>query len=228
MERKIQVAPSLLSCDFGRMAEDIASVERAGADMLHVDVMDGAFVPNITFGQPVIRAMRAATKLPLDVHMMVQNPERYLDDMAACGADIITIHIEATQHPHRALQRIRELGKIPGVALNPGTSPEAIRYLLDTASLVLVMTVNPGFGGQKLIPAALDKIREVRAMLDAARSDALLEVDGGVTADNARLFTDPGATLLVSGTGVFKAKDRREAIYRMRERQGENPLPFEK
>lgn len=218
MKRDIQVAPSLLSCDFGRMAEDIASLERAGADMLHLDVMDGTFVPNISFGQPVIRAVRALTKLPLDVHMMVQAPERYIDEMAACGADIITVHVEATPHVHRALQRIRENGKIAGVALNPGTQAEALRYLLDEVGLVLVMTVNPGFGGQKMIPAALEKIGAVRAMLDAAGSEALLEVDGGVTAENAQLYTGPGATLLVSGTGVFHAADRAAAIAKMKVR----------
>ena len=218
MKRDIQVAPSLLSCDFGRMAEDIASLERAGADMLHLDVMDGTFVPNISFGQPVIRAVRALTKLPLDVHMMVQAPERYIDEMAACGADIITVHVEATPHVHRALQRIRENGKIAGVAFNPGTQAEALRYLLDEVGLVLVMTVNPGFGGQKMIPAALEKIGAVRAMLDAAGSEALLEVDGGVTAENAQLYTGPGATLLVSGTGVFHAADRAAAIAKMKVR----------
>ncbi len=218
MKRDIQVAPSLLSCDFGRMAEDIASLERAGADMLHLDVMDGTFVPNISFGQPVIRAVRALTKLPLDVHMMVQAPERYIDEIAACGADIITVHAEATPHVHRALQRIRENGKIAGVALNPGTQAEALRYLLDEVGLVLVMTVNPGFGGQKMIPAALEKIGAVRAMLDAAGSEALLEVDGGVTAENAQLYTGPGATLLVSGTGVFHAADRAAAIAKMKVR----------
>ena len=216
MKRKIQVAPSLLSCDFGHMAEDIASLEKAGADILHVDVMDGMFVPNISFGQPLVKTMRALTELPLDVHMMVQNPERYLDEMAACGADIITVHFEATPHAHRCLQRIRELGKIPGIAINPGTSPEAIRYLLGDAGLVLVMTVNPGFGGQKLIPSALEKVREVRRMLDETGSSAILEVDGGVTAENARLYTEPGATLLVSGTGVFKAADRAAAIAKMK------------
>ena len=218
MKRDIQVAPSLLSCDFGRMAEDIASLERAGADMLHLDVMDGTFVPNISFGQPVIRAVRALTKLPLDVHMMVQAPERYIDEIAACGADIITVHAEATPHVHRALQRIRENGKIAGVALNPGTQAEALRYLLDEVGLVLVMTVNPGFGGQKMLPAALEKIGAVRAMLDAAGSEALLEVDGGVTAENAQLYTGPGATLLVSGTGVFHAADRAAAIAKMKVR----------
>lgn len=218
MKRNIQIAPSLLSCDFGRMAEDIASLERAGADMLHLDVMDGTFVPNISFGQPVIRAVRALTKLPLDVHMMVQSPERYIDEMAACGADIITVHVEATPHVHRALQRIRENGKIAGVAFNPGTQAEALRYLLDEVGLVLVMTVNPGFGGQKMIPAALEKIGAVRAMLDAAGSEALLEVDGGVTAENAQLYTGPGATLLVSGTGVFHAADRAAAIAKMKVR----------
>ena len=200
------------------MAEDIASLERAGADMLHLDVMDGTFVPNISFGQPVIRAVRALTKLPLDVHMMVQAPERYIDEIAACGADIITVHAEATPHVHRALQRIRENGKIAGVALNPGTQAEALRYLLDEVGLVLVMTVNPGFGGQKMIPAALEKIGAVRAMLDAAGSEALLEVDGGVTAENAQLYTGPGATLLVSGTGVFHAADRAAAIAKMKVR----------
>lgn len=216
MKREIQVAPSLLSCDFGHMAEDIASLEKAGADMLHLDVMDGTFVPNISFGQPVLRAIRAVTRLPLDVHMMVQAPERYIDDMVACGADIITVHAEATPHAHRALQRIREAGKVAGIALNPGTAPETVKYLLGEAGLVLVMTVNPGFGGQKLIPATLDKVREVRALLDAMGSSALLEVDGGVTAENAKRYTDPGATLLVSGTGVFKAPDRAAAIARMK------------
>ena len=207
MERKIQVAPSLLSCDFGHMAEDIASLEKAGADILHVDVMDGMFVPNISFGQPLVKTMRALTELPLDVHMMVQNPERYLDEMAACGADIITVHFEATPHAHRCLQRIRELGKIPGIAINPGTSPEAIRYLLGDAGLVLVMTVNPGFGGQKLIHSGLEKIAEIRSMLECFGKKAIIEVDGGINEQTAALAIKRGATMLVAGSALFGAPD---------------------
>lgn len=216
--RKIMVAPSMLSADFGRLAEEARRVEAAGADMLHIDVMDGMFVPNISFGAVVVKALKAVSTLPLDVHMMVQQPERYIGDMIAAGADSVSVHVEATPHIHRAIQQIREHpGVIAGVTLNPGTPAEMIAPVLGDVGLVLVMTVNPGFGGQKLIASALEKVRTVRAMLDAIGSDALLEVDGGVTAENAREFTSRGATLLVSGTGVFGANDMKAAITAMKQ-----------
>lgn len=216
--RRIMVAPSMLSADFGRLAEEARRVEAAGADMLHIDVMDGMFVPNISFGAVVVKALKAASTLPLDVHMMVQQPERYIGDMIAAGADSVSVHVEATPHIHRAIQQIREHpGVVAGVTLNPGTPAEMIAPVLGDVGLVLVMTVNPGFGGQKLIPSALEKVRTVRDMLDAIGSDALLEVDGGVTAENAREFTSRGATLLVSGTGVFGASDMKAAITAMKQ-----------
>jgi len=215
--QKIFIAPSMLSSDFARLGEQAHLLEKAGADMLHIDVMDGIFVPNITFGACVIKALRASTSLPLDVHMMVHQPERYIDDMAAAGATLITVHAEATQHIHRAVQLIREHpGVTAGVAINPGTPVSVLEPVLGEVGLVLVMTVNPGFGGQKLIVPALSKIAQVRSMLTAIGSDALLEVDGGVTAENAREFTGRGATLLVSGTGVFGAADWSAAMQAMR------------
>lgn len=217
MNGNIQIAPSMLSADFGRLSEEVRALEAAGADMLHIDVMDGMFVPNITFGACVIRALRSATRLPLDVHMMVESPERYIDDMADAGADIITVHVEATRHIHRAIQKITErAGVIPGIALNPGTPCSAVECVLGAVGLVLVMTVNPGFGGQRLILPALDKIAAIRGMLQSIGSHAMLEVDGGVMPDNAGQFVSRGANVLVSGTGVFSAEDRAEAISRMR------------
>ncbi|MED9958971.1 MAG: ribulose-phosphate 3-epimerase [Christensenellales bacterium] len=217
MDGKILVAPSMLSADFARLGEEARRLEAAGADVLHIDVMDGMFVPNITFGACVIRALRSACALPLDVHMMVRQPERYIDDMVEAGARYVTVHAEATPHIHRALQQIAEYpGVVAGVAINPGTPAQALQCVLGDVGLVLVMTVNPGFGGQKLIVPALDKIAEVRAMLDRIGSPALLEVDGGVTAQNAREFTARGANLLVSGTGIFRAPDAAAAIAAMK------------
>ncbi len=218
MTGRIQIAPSLLAADFGRVAEEVARVTAAGADMIHIDVMDGMFVPNISFGACVIKAARKATDLPLDVHMMVHQPERYIADMVEAGADIVTVHAEATAHIHRALQTIREHKNVRcGLALNPGTPVSAASCVAELLDLLLIMTVNPGFGGQKLIVPALDKIAEAKALLEAAGSAALLEVDGGVTADNARLFTEKGANVLVSGTAVFGAQDARAAMEKMRE-----------
>lgn len=216
MKRRILVSPSMLAADFARLGDEARRLEAAGADMLHIDVMDGMFVPNISFGAVVMQALRGVTNLPLDVHMMVERPERYIDAMAEAGAAYITVHVEATQHIHRAIQQIAEHpGVVPGVTLNPGTPASALEMVLGDVGLVLVMTVNPGFGGQRLIPSTIEKVGEIRRMLDAIHSDALLEVDGGVTAENAHLFAQQGATVLVSGTGVLRAPDMAKAIERM-------------
>ena len=199
----MRIAPSLLSCDFGRLAEEIAAAEQGGADWIHVDVMDGHFVPNLTIGPLITRAARRATKLPLDVHLMIEAPERYLDAFADAGADVLTVHQEACPHLHRTLQRIRELGVRAGVALNPGTPLDAVREVLSGADLLLVMSVNPGLGGQAYIPTSTGKVRRARGLLDQAGSEAELEVDGGVDGGNAAALAAAGATVLVAGSAVF-------------------------
>ena len=207
---KTIVSPSLLSANFTKLAEEIASIDNA--DWLHIDVMDGHFVPNITIGIPVVQAIRAITEKPLDVHLMITDPDTYIKAFRTAGADIITVHAEACTHLHRTLQLIRSLGAKAGVALNPHTPEHVLEYVLPMVDLVLVMTVNPGFGGQSLIDSVFPKIRKIREIIDAQSLSTLIEVDGGVKVDNAHLFTEAGAHVLVSGSGVFQAKDRKEAI----------------
>ena len=211
------IAPSLLSADFARLADDVARCEAGGADWLHVDVMDGRFVPNLTFGTKVIETVRRLTKLPLDVHLMVVEPERYFDDFARAGATTMTIHAEAAPHLERQLARIRELGCKAGVALNPGTPLAMAEDVLDDIDLLLVMTVNPGFGGQKFIPHSIDKIARARRMLDGARSGARLEVDGGINRDTIAAARKPGADAFVAGNAVFTAKDLAGEIAALRQ-----------
>lgn len=211
MARRTLIAPSILSADFGHLARDVAAVSSAGADWIHVDVMDGHFVPNITLGPAITAAAGRATDLPLDVHLMIENPDRYIEDFARAGAAYITVHQEACPHLHRTVQAIRELGVKAGVALNPATPLESLADILPDLDLLLVMTVNPGFGGQKFITATLDKARRARTMLEAARSSALLEVDGGVGEGNAAALRDAGVDVVVAGSSVFRHPDGAEA-----------------
>ncbi|MGG3893430.1 ribulose-phosphate 3-epimerase [Geobacillus stearothermophilus] len=213
----IRIVPSILSADFARLAEEIRSVEEGGADWLHVDVMDGRFVPNITIGPPVVAAIRPVTKLPLDVHLMIADPDRYIPAFAKAGADIISVHAEACVHLHRTIHFIKEQGVKAGVVLNPHTPVETIRHVIADVDLVLLMTVNPGFGGQAFIPSVVPKIREV-ARLAGEQNKALdIEVDGGVNAKTAPLCAEAGANVLVAGSAIYNEADRAAAIRALRE-----------
>jgi len=212
----ILIAPSILSADFARLADEVAAVERAGADLLHVDVMDGHFVPNLTVGPPIVEALKKVTKLPLDVHLMITNADTFIPEFAAAGADYLTVHVEACAHLHRTIQSIKERGVKAGVTLNPATPINSLQEILADVDLVLIMSVNPGFGGQKFIPAVLNKIIAARAMLDRIKSPALLEVDGGVKVDNAAKIIAAGATVLVAGSAIFSHPDYAATIAAMR------------
>ena len=212
----VRIAPSVLSADLGRLKDQMAAIAAGGAEWIHVDVMDGRFVPNLTFGAPLIRALRKLSGLPLDVHLMVTEPEKYVDDFADAGAGVFTFHPEATVHVQRQLARIRERGMKSGLALNPATPLGLIEEVVDDLDLVLVMTVNPGFGGQRYIDAATGKIGRVRALLDARGSSATLEVDGGITTATIRRAWQAGADTFVAGTAVFGESDPAAAVKRLK------------
>jgi ribulose-phosphate 3-epimerase len=218
----VRIAPSILSSDFAHLADEIAAVEQAGADLLHVDVMDGHFVPNLTIGPPIVESIRKVTSLPLDCHLMVTNPDDFIDEFAQAGANYITVHVETCPHLHRTIQFIKEKGLKAGVTLNPATSLVTIEAILPDVDLVLIMSVNPGFGGQRFIPGVLDKIRRARSMIDATGRPIWLEVDGGVKVDNAGAIAAAGADILVAGSAIFEAPgcDYKNTIARMREAAG--------
>jgi len=211
------IAPSLLAADFVRLAEDIARVEAAGADWLHLDIMDGHFVPNLTFGPPIVAAIRKVTKLPLDVHLMVTNPAALVDAFAAAGADWLTVHVETEPHLHRLVTHIRELGVRPSVVLNPATPLSSLEEILQEVDMVLVMSVNPGFGGQKFIPSSIDKIRRLKKQIITVNREVLIEVDGGINAVTSPLVREAGAEVLVAGSAVFGSDDLAAAIRQIRE-----------
>lgn len=211
-----KIAPSILSADFSRLGDEIRAVEAAGADYIHIDVMDGHFVPNITIGPLVVEAARRITQLPLDVHLMIESPDTYIADFASAGADIIVVHAEAVRHLHRTVQLIKSLGKKAGVSLNPATPLNVLDYVLNDLDLVLLMTVNPGFGGQSFIEACIPKIQGLRAMLDRHGSDAELEVDGGVKAANIARISHAGADVFVAGSAVFGSSDYAATIGEMK------------
>ncbi len=216
MAQPVLIAPSILSADFARLAEEIAAVEQAGADLLHVDVMDGHFVPNLTVGPPIVESLKKVTKLPLDVHLMITNADAFIPDFVNAGADYLTVHVEACPHLHRTIQSIKERGIKAGVTLNPATPISSLQDILGDVDLVLIMSVNPGFGGQKFIPSVLKKIADARAMLDRINSHALLEVDGGVKVENTQEIVAAGATTLVAGSAIFSQRDYKATIAALR------------
>ncbi|MEM7713730.1 MAG: ribulose-phosphate 3-epimerase [Cyanobacteria bacterium P01_A01_bin.68] len=213
-KKPVVIAPSILSADFSRLGDEVRAVDEAGADWIHIDVMDGRFVPNITIGPLIVEALRPVTQKPLDVHLMIVEPEKYVEDFARAGADHIYVHCEhnASPHLHRTLGQIKEFGKKAGVVLNPGTSLDMIEYCLDLCDLVLIMSVNPGFGGQSFIPGVLPKIRKLRQMCDERGLDPWIEVDGGLKVNNTWQVLEAGANAIVAGSAVFKAKSYKEAI----------------
>jgi ribulose-phosphate 3-epimerase len=218
MPGPVFISPSILSADFGRLDAEVRAVDEAGADWIHVDVMDGRFVPNLTIGPLVVNAIRKSTKKPFDVHLMIVEPERYIEDFAKAGADHILVHCEpsSTVHLHRTLSHIRDIGKKAGTVLNPGTPLTLIEYVLELCDIVLIMTVNPGFGGQKFLPGMLPKIRELRRMCNERGLDTIIEVDGGVGGDNAWQVLEAGANAIVAGSAVFNAPDYAKAITAIR------------
>jgi len=213
----VRIAPSVLSADLGRLKEAMAAIEQGGAEWIHIDVMDGRFVPNLTFGAPLIRALKKISNLPLDVHLMVEEPENYIEEYADIGTSVFTFHPEATRHVQRQLARVRERGMGAGLALNPASPIGLIEEVVDDLDLVLIMSVNPGFGGQRYIEASSDKIRRVRALLNARQSPAVLEVDGGITATTIRGAWEAGADTFVAGTAVFGEADPAKAIQKLKQ-----------
>jgi ribulose-phosphate 3-epimerase len=214
--QEIQIAPSILSADFSRLGEEIRAVDQAGAEVIHVDVMDGHFVPNITIGPLVVRAVRQVTDRIVDVHLMIENADRYLESFAEAGADWITVHVEACPHLHRTVSRIRELGKKAGVVLNPATSLESLDFILEEVDLVMLMSVNPGFGGQSFIPSTLRKISQLKNRIDALGLAAGIEVDGGISAATIARVAEAGANIFVAGSAIYGAGDYQAVIREMR------------
>ncbi|AZU61477.1 ribulose-phosphate 3-epimerase [Neobacillus mesonae] len=214
----VKIAPSILSADFSKLGEEVSAVEAAGADYIHVDVMDGHFVPNITIGPLIVEAIRPVTKLPLDVHLMIENPDQYIEAFAKAGADYITVHVEACRHLHRTIQNIKSFGIKAGVVLNPATPAATIQHIILDVDMVLLMSVNPGFGGQKFIPEVLTKISQVKQMADEKGLNIEIEVDGGVNPDTARQCVEAGANVLVAGSAIYNQENYANAISQLKSR----------
>lgn len=226
LTRRIQIAPSILSANFAELGREIAAIERGGADLIHVDVMDGHFVPNITIGLPIVRAIKGVATRPLDVHLMIQEPDRYVDDFVNAGADMLSVHVEVSPHLHRTIALIKSRGVKAGAVLNPSTPVSALEGIASDLDFVLVMSVNPGFGGQAFIPQSLDKVRRVRDVLDRAGSSAPIEIDGGIDASNAADAVAAGASILVAGHAIFATPDAEAATRALRAAAGSAAGPL--